>query len=72
MTDDARAPVVVLDTEATEPSITCNACGSRSYHPDDVLNTYCGRCHKTHAHVTDFVITLPIPKSARDKRLPPR
>lgn len=29
-------------------SITCNTCGMTSYHPQDVQNRYCGKCHKFH------------------------
>lgn len=28
-----------------QPSITCPRCGSVSYHPGDIENRYCGRCH---------------------------
>lgn len=27
------------------PSITCPVCGMRSYHPMDIRDGYCGRCH---------------------------
>lgn len=26
-------------------SITCPRCGAKSYHPEDVRQGYCGRCH---------------------------
>lgn len=29
-------------------SITCQACGMTSHHPDDVDNLYCGHCHVFH------------------------
>lgn len=29
-------------------AIRCLVCGSLSYHPDDVINLYCGRCHQFH------------------------
>jgi ribosomal protein S27AE len=28
------------------PSITCPRCGATSYHPEDVREGYCGRCHE--------------------------
>jgi hypothetical protein len=28
-----------------EPSITCPLCGATSYHPQDIGEGYCGRCH---------------------------
>lgn len=27
------------------PSFTCPVCGATSYHPKDVEQGYCGRCH---------------------------
>lgn len=27
------------------PSFTCPRCGSKSYHPKDVAEGYCGHCH---------------------------
>lgn len=29
----------------TEPSITCPRCGATSYNPNDIEQSYCGRCH---------------------------
>lgn len=29
--------------------IDCATCGSRSFHPRDVIEAYCGRCHVFHA-----------------------
>jgi len=29
-------------------SILCLCCGLRSYHPGDVAERYCGRCHAFH------------------------
>lgn len=29
-------------------SIQCPRCHARSYHPGDVANRYCGRCHMFH------------------------
>lgn len=26
-------------------SITCPQCGAESFHPDDIENMYCSRCH---------------------------
>lgn len=40
--------VTVLDClvgEADQASITCPKCGMRSFHPMDVKEGYCGRCH---------------------------
>lgn len=25
--------------------IFCTVCGMRSYHPQDIANGYCGKCH---------------------------
>jgi hypothetical protein len=30
---------------APPPSFTCPVCGATSYHPDDIAQGYCGRCH---------------------------
>lgn len=30
-------------------SIVCPQCGLRSYHPNDIAERYCGRCHQWHA-----------------------
>jgi hypothetical protein len=39
-------------------SITCPQCGMTSYHPEDILQRYCGNCHRFHdeppATFTDF------------------
>jgi ribosomal protein L37E len=32
-------------TAHTPPSITCPRCGLTSYHPKDIAEGYCGRCH---------------------------
>lgn len=29
----------------TAPSFTCPRCGAVSYHPNDIREGYCGRCH---------------------------
>lgn len=28
------------------PKFVCPSCGAESWHPDDLANSYCGRCHK--------------------------
>jgi hypothetical protein len=33
--------------------ITCQLCEARSYHPNDILNRYCGRCHLHHGLVAE-------------------
>lgn len=30
------------------PSIICPQCGAESYHPTDIRERYCGRCHQFH------------------------
>ena len=30
------------------PSITCPACGMRSFHPMDIRERFCGRCDAWH------------------------
>lgn len=39
-----KRPLYRIDNDPVL-SITCPACGATSYHPDDVANGYCGRCH---------------------------
>jgi len=34
-------------------SITCHTCGLTSYHPKDVEQRYCGKCHKFHDDEAD-------------------
>jgi hypothetical protein len=34
--------------EKGRPSITCPACQRVSYNPHDVMNRYCGACHRFH------------------------
>lgn len=28
--------------------ILCRVCGSKSFHPEDIAQRYCGRCHQFH------------------------
>lgn len=30
---------------ADQPKITCPFCKATSYHPEDIAQRYCGRCH---------------------------
>lgn len=61
-------PFVVLDNVAREiadellleqrpftyqPSFVCPQCRARSFHPQDVENGYCGRCHDFTGRVLD-------------------
>lgn len=32
--------------DPTSPSFRCPECGAVSYHPEDIRQGYCGRCHK--------------------------
>ena len=41
--DDPAA--IVARLHDGEPSFTCPACGAVSYHPGDIREGYCGRCH---------------------------
>lgn len=50
--------VVFVDADRS-PSITCHTCGAKSYHPRDISDCYCGRCHRFHANLTDFTIEIP-------------
>lgn len=34
-----------MNEQTASPSITCPACGKTSYHPEDVRQRYCVRCH---------------------------
>jgi len=56
----AKAQVVDLTPMLVlEPSITCPRCGSVSYHPDDIDQHYCGRCHWWTSDPTLGSIVLP-------------
>lgn len=49
---DARMQGIVTyktGTGSEGPFITCLRCGSTSFHPLDIQNLYCGRCHAPHA-----------------------
>jgi len=35
------------------PSIICPRCGLRSYHPRDIEEHYCGRCHDFHENMRE-------------------
>lgn len=39
------------DVPVTIPSITCPVCCATSYHPADIEQRYCGRCHKFHDYM---------------------
>lgn len=41
----SRSPGLVELEEAMSESFTCPECGAVSYHPEDVRQGYCGRCH---------------------------
>lgn len=48
------AKQLIADLDAAErskarPSITCPRCSLTSYHPRDVSEGYCGRCHDWHS-----------------------
>lgn len=36
---------LVQRSAVDQPSITCPVCGMTSYHPEDIRQGYCGRCH---------------------------
>lgn len=37
--------------ETLSPSIVCPLCRSLSYHPRDIAEKYCGRCHAFHSRM---------------------
>jgi len=45
-------------------SIKCLACGLTSYHPEDVRNRYCGKCHVFHEDRFKGVTTTKPPPNA--------
>lgn len=45
-----------------ETGITCPRCDRTSSNPSDILNRYCGACHKFHDNTPEL----------RDRRLDPR
>lgn len=34
-----------------DTAIVCMTCGTKSYNRNDVLNLYCGSCHKFHGEI---------------------
>jgi hypothetical protein len=43
--DDEVCEAEECDLTPMTDSITCPICGMTSYHPTDVAEGYCGRCH---------------------------
>src|SRR5262245_3231344 len=61
MSQSERVPSYSVGTHAGEQFITCSLCGLRSYHPRDVEERYCGKCHVFHedeAHAADVGVVL--------------
>lgn len=50
------------DPGGQQPSITCRVCGMRSFHPDDIREGFCGRCHQWTAVMTDRELAAAIRK----------
>lgn len=48
---DAVDAAASIDGAVTIPSITCPVCGAVSYHPADIEQRYCGRCHQFHDYM---------------------
>lgn len=44
-------PMVTHRVSNDKSSILCLLCGMWSWHPEDVSNLYCGKCHKFHERV---------------------
>ncbi len=44
--------------KSTGNSFTCPDCGRTSHHPMDVLNRYCGACHKFHPEPLAAIVPL--------------
>ncbi len=45
---DADLKIATSGFVTDEISITCFACGMRSYNPNDIVHAYCGNCHAFH------------------------
>jgi ribosomal protein L37E len=41
-------PTFTIDEKGGFKCITCHTCGMTSFHPQDILQKYCGKCHKFH------------------------
>ena len=39
---------IIIDPGSGRKAITCNTCGKTSHHPQDVVQRYCGYCHRFH------------------------
>lgn len=45
--DDATTRTLgILASAIVKPSHRCLRCGSLTFHPHDILERYCGRCHR--------------------------
>lgn len=51
-----------------QPSISCRVCGMRSFHPKDVEEGYCGRCHEYTALMSEDELAVAIRKLHRQYR----
>jgi ribosomal protein L37E len=49
----ADDPTFTLSAQDGHPFIQCELCGLRSFHPTDIAQQYCGRCHLFHQQVRD-------------------
>lgn len=57
----------------SQPSITCPECGATSYHPTDIAEGYCGRCHGFTSRHPSTLLGPPVaqvPPSAIDVTCP--
>jgi hypothetical protein len=43
---------VRLEPIPDTPSVVCPACGRRSFHPQDIAESYCGFCHNWHSEMS--------------------
>lgn len=42
-----------------EPYIECLVCGSKSFHPEDIRQEYCGSCHQFHFVIEQLLAADP-------------
>ena len=50
--------ITEVDDHGVWPVFVCLYCGKGSYHPRDVENKYCGRCHRFHENPSPLIDNL--------------
>ncbi len=54
-----------------DPNIVCPQCGRRSFHPKDVSERYCVRCHQFHDDMK-IVKASEVPAASQNRSGPKR